>query len=916
MAETAFRRFFEDWRGLDLRQTALTREPGSFQKINNWVRGKAGSLRKRNGYQQVGVPMAFRGLHRYAYAIPDGGNRSELVGINREPWTLQLGTITITPPGGVTLRYSAFWEDNGGTKQFRFRLFNGATPYTLYLGLDYMPGTLPLLDLYEAIGGLAGFSVSVNARQARVDGLQTIPASVGTTTINVLAGHNLAIDTRVDVPDSGANFEGQTWFYTYAVTATSFTVPRNPQQAVTLADGAILGPLAAPISTLGIRTNVTSSTTLDFYWWRPIFVPWTDEYRPVVVDPSNTAPMNSLNIANIAVFTRPNATGDVGEMTRDSGNIPSYINDQPEVANKPFKYDRQNFYRLGIGVDVKTASRTGAGSIAAGTYSWKFLYKMQDQVGNIIRSLPYPAGQVTFAGASVVQVSGTTAVATPQLGTCSKGAYAAGPQVGVNTIVVDTNGTVGWTRPNVDAGDYILFRESGGTPPRLTRRLVTSVVRSAAPYSITIAGAPVTIDDNEPISVGLSVEVYRTEAGGSTFYLAGEYAATPYLATFVDNIADAALGFALEEPLDGEEPFYPPRCTVLCEHQGRLVLSGDTNYPNAVYYSLPNSVEQFNPGFAAFDVPSYDSGQIKALVSDSSVQLALFKDRAYYSIEGDLSTGYLNNNIISEGDMGVSSQAAVQKTSRGYIAVGKSGMFEFKDGQIFDPHIELRPMFTEVDYDFSTSRGAWMPSLRQYRFHTSTLSFIVDFSRAPIFVTTASWPLIGAFSTVEFDNKIFMARKAGNGEVYVEISPLRDSNSVYQGPVINRYIDDGAEIGEFYLEITGDCMGEPSIEKYFLRLKLFSCYVPDEENLFVANTMEAKLYTGLVQGGLLGKAVFATKDFEFATAEVTSSEEKIDSVKAVCMNMEISDQGDLFASPHLSGYELVANLPYQKRDNK
>lgn len=914
MAENTFRRMFEDWRGLDLRQTPLTREPGSFQKINNWVRGKAGSLRKRNGIQQVGVPMAFRGLHRYAYSIPDGGNRSELVGINYHPWKLQLGTITITPPGGVTLRYSAYWEDNGGTKQFRFRLFNGATPYVISGGLEYMTGSSTLLDLLEAIDALAGFSVSVDVPFARVNGLQTIPASVGTTAINVDAGHNLAIDTYVDVDDNGSNLAGQTWFYVYATTGTTFTVPRWPTQAVTLADNSIIGPLGAPISTLGIRSNVTTSTTLSFYYWKPIFMPWTDEYRQAIVDPSNTAPMNALNISNIAIFTRPNNTGNVGTMTNDTLNQPSYILDQVSTDNKPYKYDRQNFYRLGIGIDVKTVTNLGAGGVTAGDHSWRFLYKMVDQVGNIVRSLYYDCGSLTLAGASQIQVSGATSVATPEFGTCSKGAYAAGAQAGVTTIVVDTNGTVGWSRPNIDVGDYVLFRESTVAPSRLTRRLVTAVVRSAAPYSITISGAAVTIDDNEPISVNLSVEIYRTVAGGFTYYLVGEYAATPYLASFIDDISDASLGAELEEPLSGEEPYFPPRCTVLCEHQGRLCLSGDTNYPNAVYYSLPSSIEQFNPGFSAFDVPAYDSGQIKAIISDSSVQLAVFKDRAYYSIEGDLSTGYLNNNVISEGDFGVSSQQAVQKTSRGYIGVGKAGMFEFKDGQIFDPHIELRPMFTEIDYPLIQSRGAWIPSLRQYRFQSTSFNFIVDYSRAPIFVTTATWPTLSASQTVEYDNKIFIAEFAG--EVYVELNALRDSNLVYLAPVVNRYLDDGANIGQFALEIPGDVIGEPSIDKYFVRLKLFSLYVPDEAAFFVDNTVIVDMHRGYIQGNLSDSTPFSSKQFEFPTLATTIAEEKIDSVKDVCLNLEIYDLETKYSSPHLTGFEMAVNLPYQKRDNK
>ena len=917
MAEESFRRTFEEWRGLDLRQTALTREPGSFQSINNWIRGKAGSLRKRNGYQELGQVMAFRGFHRYAYAVPDGGNQEELIGINYQPWKLSLATFTITPPGGVNLKYTAYWEETSpGNYEYRFRLFNGTTPYVIDGALEYVAGTYSLLDLMEKIDALAGFSITVNVPFARVNGAVNIPASVGTTAITVDAGHNLAVDTYIDVKDSGANLTGATWFYIYATTGTSLTVPRWPTQAVDLADNTVLGPLIAPVSTLGLRTTSTTATTISFYYWEPIRISWTDEYRPQFINPNNTSPCNFLNISNIAVVTLPNATGDTDTMITDSSNTPSYILDQPYVTNKPLKYDSQNCYRLGIGIDPKTASSPGVGSIPAGTYKYKFLYKMQDQVGNILRSIPYDAGTVTLAGAGIVNLTGTAYVSTPEFHTCSKGAYVAGAQVAVNTITVDTNGTVGWSRPNIDVGDYVLFRESTVSPPRLTRRLVTAVVRSAAPYSITIDGAAVSLDDNEPISVNLSIEVYRTETQGFTYYLAGEYATPPYFTTVADDILDTALGFELEEPLEGEDPYFPPRATCLCEHQGRLVLSGDTNYPNTVYYSLPNSVEQFNAGFAAFDVPSKETGQVKAVVSDSSNQLAVFKDSSYYSIEGDLSTGYLNNNTVSEFDFGVSSQSSIQKTPRGYIGVGNAGMFEFKDGQIIEPHIELRAAFTDTAYNFSAARGVWISTMRQYRFMSSNVNYIVDFTRMPIFVSTATWPVFSSRMTaVEFDKKVFLSSFQGS-RVVVEISPILDSNSVWRAPVQNRYLDAGVHMEQIALEIPADTMGEPSINKYFVRLKLFSLYTVEEEALYYSNGIEVKVYPGLVQGALLGKTLAATLDYEFTAATTTTSEEKLPSLKAAGLGFRMIDLEEYAGSPHLTGYEFVANLPYQKRDNK
>lgn len=916
MIEKSFIRSFEDWRGLEYVTTALTKQPGRFIVAENVVRGIGKSLRKRPGSQSIAQPeIKFRALHRASFLNPDEEQTEELLGINHQGWRLVPGTITITPPGGVSLRYTAYWESEN---VFRFRLYNGSTPYVLSGTDTFLDSTWTLLDLVEKVGALAGFSVASSVPYARVNGLQTIPASVGTTAVTIDSGHTLTIDTYTDTP-SGVSGLGRVGFYIYATAATTFTVPRWPTQAVTLADNAVIGGLSTSITALNNRRTSVSATTLSFLYWVPICYPWSDEQRVGLIAAANRTPLPTLSIGNISLFSFPNSVGGTSAMEVDEYGEKDYILDTPEVDNKIQKYDGQNLYRAGLTVDVKTVSNLGAGGVTAGVHSWKYVYKNIDQVGNIVVSRPYDCGSLTLAGASQIQITGTAATNTIEQTMCAKGAYASGAQVGVNTIVVDTNATAGWTRPNIDVGDYVSFRESTVAPPRLTRRLVTAVVRSAAPYSITIDGAVVTIDDNEPISVNMTLELYRTEAGGVTHYYAGEYAMPPYLGTVIDDIGDSALGPALEEPLLGEEPLPPPRCVAMCEHQGKLVLSGDSNFPNTVVYSLASSIESFNPGTHAFDVPSSAGGAITGIASDTSGRMAVFKRRAYYDIIGDLSTGIIERNTISEENLGAVTHKVVCKTPTGLIAISDRGLIEINDGQIVNYHYELSPFFRAGAFTSaelgSQSVGSFLRTLQSYRTNgssTGVLNFNVDYSVPPQFITTATpnSACIPYYGWTEYQGRAYSIDRAV-GTVFREHdgSDLSDPRDMYNEGGTGENIVQS-------LYIVGDVLDTPSIDKYPLRVRIFSLYNQFEDGKFTPVVGTLKVITGLRSDDIDPATVHQTMNLTYAALTDTVQQEdgKIISTKTPVVSFLIED--DTFnASMHITGYELVANLPYKPEDN-
>lgn len=137
------------------------------------------------------------------------------------------------------------------------------------------------------------------------------------------------------------------------------------------------------------------------------------------------------------------------------------------------------------------------------------------------------------------------------------------------------------------------------------------------------------------------VRVYRTVAGGTSFYLCGSLqfsgASTTAFFTLTDSMSDATL---INQPLLFRQPgvsntaldrYHPLASSCVCRHKDRVFYANG----NTVYYSsfaVDGESPWFSPAFS-FPVPG-GSGAIKALASMDGV-LVVFKQDAIFVVDGD-----------------------------------------------------------------------------------------------------------------------------------------------------------------------------------------------------------------------------------------------------------------------------------------
>lgn len=221
------------------------------------------------------------------------------------------------------------------------------------------------------------------------------------------------------------------------------------------------------------------------------------------------------------------------------------------------------------------------------------------------------------------------------------------------------------------------------------RKRITSYDGSGANGTITVSPASaVTIPNNSEMSTGLTAIFLRTTAGGNQYYVLAEIPFTGYAqVSFFDNVTDAVLSAGtqyLEVPI-GKEHNAPPPCTLVCNHQGGLVVARNPLLPNTVAFSTADGIEYFPTASNSFDIPSTQSGSITAIASDTTDRLAVFKERAYYDIQGDLDGGLFSVNVKNEGDYGVTSQASLKRVNNALWGLSKNGWVVVQDG-FLDPY--------------------------------------------------------------------------------------------------------------------------------------------------------------------------------------------------------------------------------------
>ena len=299
------------------------------------------------------------------------------------------------------------------------------------------------------------------------------------------------------------------------------------------------------------------------------------------------------------------------------------------------KYDGQTVYRAGMpeGDDPSLAIGAG-GNVDAGAHEYFITYEQLDHTGRIVEGVLSAPSSVSPGVPSIINVTVDNLVAGT--GWNTDGAVVLGNQVAVNTIIVNP-------LPTLSIGDAAFFIDSSGVEQT---RLVTAVTAN----SITIDGAPVSVDNAMPISNNLKINIWRTTVGGTIPLLVRTVPNNSFAATnvWVDNISDAnliATGREYQTPARAPNP--PPVTGVILTYNNQIVYTEDPTNDDFVWYSEPGFPEYVPLATNFFILPSVDDAVTGAGRSGST--LIITKNKSIYAISGELATDQFTVDAVAPG---------------------------------------------------------------------------------------------------------------------------------------------------------------------------------------------------------------------------------------------------------------------------
>lgn len=915
---------FDNTKGMDLWTSDLVDdEVARAARFENVTAVNGQSIRKRDGYVFDGPPACPLGIHAHTYFDPDtGATRQELIGLGYTVCRLKETSLTITS------------HISGGALYFQPVLVDGSVVYRFSLWIaaenklwekDFYPNPNAwgntIKDLIAAINTEATDYITA-----------TIPAYCATFvsiaadyTLTLAEAHDFAVRDFVSLlglGDDGGMFGA---WVTAVPAVNKITVAVGSMEATSV-------PFADLIAgqPIGDWSGMLSSVPFGAY-----AVPGDGQTFSLPFEVWEAVPGFGVDITN-GYACNPNASQFEAYCSKRKGEavyadrpLPSFVDMNSccfigfgdgygvTIAPTPLpflKYDGKRVYRAGL----QNPTGFSAAVTVAGSNTWRYIMRFRyvDNRGNVITS--------NVSDEVVVSSAGTVTLTLPYLGNATSW---------TNVASGDFEGDQNNTR-NLNLGyhhrffpgDIATFLDSSGD-------LVRSEIRSITATTIKISDT-VSVLDEARISCNLTIEIFRTvnNGNGSAYYKLKEV--PNGVMSFVDNIADSVIVTKerYSAPDYGQEHDPPPAARFLVAHAGGLVAAGVTDNPNQVCPSVPGEPEYW-PLANRFDVASGTPGAVTAIASDTADRLAVFKERAYYDIVGDIANGVYSIITVSEGDWGVSSHASLKRVGNFLIGVGPLGPVFIRGGTM-DTAFGLRvaPAFRKVGasgvspYDFSRAIG-----FNDYL----TRSYVVVVP--PSQEATAMDGGMDKYLALEYDYELMngwrflsFSRQGGdwsggmaicNGKFYAQ---ARSSGYLPEGVEhssggllirrIHSYVeykdkfhDEGAAIN-FNWRTQFNPLKTPSVDKEFMRVMLYALSTEYDERIpFSVAVRVFKNFDTSVSSTFHDALAFALSDMMLDVRFVPD--------KAKAMSLDITN-GTLMESPFLSALEFLVNPQYLPEDMK
>lgn len=597
------------------------------------------------------------------------------------------------------------------------------------------------------------------------------------------------------------------------------------------------------------------------------------------------------------------------------------------------KYDGQTFYRAGmpaggdtdgsgdVGLPATTSEPgTGATFHTGETYYYKYLYKQVDNKGNIVEGILSPISTLETIAAANTNISVVVRNILATSGFNTNCAVINGNQSTTSTITVDSGHTM-------LAGDTAYFYDTAAN------LYVTRTVSSVTATTLVLAGAVVSVTDNYIISNNLRIGIYRTINGGSSvFSLVAEIpndSIGTATQTYTDATPDASLGSEYVVPIKSHG--LPGKSRYLTTFRNILIQAGIPTSVNEVRWSDIDSPEYFPAESNTQLVDAYPGAKIMGIGSlDTS--FIVFKDISIQSFVGDVGDATFRVDEIASGGIGCVAHHSIQKIGGSLFFLSNTGVYsvDLKSGVSKIGEL-IAPEFTTFGVEFNFQKATSINWINKYKYvlympveatdgssnkYTTSDSkiYVFDYNHGAWLI----WDSINAQGGFAYtnDTMYFHSRRL-DGDSLTTKFPLAVFNNYGNRNDFSDHVD------EISFEYTThwETMGEPSVFKKFLRLKVYALLsdvfdgvsplytlTVETEHDFNAPTVVGPFDMDFTGGTDGWGGAWGTSPYGDSTPPMLKGKLKV--IKSRAMRFIFKNSVAL-ENVLISGYEIEAVLPYK-----